>query len=152
MSEAGPAPPARLRPSTSLRTAAAPHRYWCLQLLSFDYAQINLASQPPRRIDISPLDIHQRSAQCCHHSRSNINTQHDQKLSSRNPINQANCRGGGGPGEGGGDDGSGFMSPLQCSVTSSRSVSQPLCEMISSPQSRVSPMLQQQQQQRGIGF
>lgn len=83
-----------LRPSASLKAAALPRRYWRLQLLSFDYAQINLASQP-RRIDISPLDIHQPSAQRCHHSRSNISTQRDQKLSSRNPINQTNCRGGG---------------------------------------------------------
>lgn len=81
------------RPPASLEAAAAPCHYWRLQLLSFDYAQINLASQP-WRIDISLLDIHQHSAQRCHCSRSNINTQRDQKLSSRNPINQTNCRGG----------------------------------------------------------
>lgn len=91
-----------------------------IELLSFDYAQINLAIQP-RRIDISPLYIHQRSTQRCHNSRRNINTRRDQK----------NCAAGNQSIrqtavaaerervlEGEGDhDRSGFVSLLQCSVT-----------------------------------
>ncbi len=64
----------------------------CIELLSFDYAQINLAIQP-RSIDISPLYIHQQSTQRCCNSRCNINIRHDQKLCGQQPINQANCHG-----------------------------------------------------------
>lgn len=64
----------------------------CIELLSFDYTQINLAIQP-RSIDISPLYIHQHSTQGCRNSCCNINARHDQKLCGQQPINQANCRG-----------------------------------------------------------
>lgn len=95
----------------------------CMELLSFDYTQINVAIQP-RSIDISPLYIHQHSTQCCRNSCCNINARHDQKLCGQQPINQANCRGSTERGVGGGDhDRSRFMLLLQCSVTSKLIVS-----------------------------
>lgn len=64
----------------------------CMELLSFNYAKINWAIQP-RRIDISPLYIHQWSTHRCHNSCININTRRDQKLCGQQPLNQANCCG-----------------------------------------------------------
>lgn len=55
----------------------------CTELLSFDYAQINLAIQP-RSVDFSPLYIHQNSTQRCRNSHCNINTRWSKTLQPAN--------------------------------------------------------------------
>lgn len=97
----------------------------CIELLSFDYAQINLAIQP-RSVDISPLHIHQQSTQRCRNSSSIINTRRSKTLrpatnqSGKVPWQQRERESGEREGD---HDRSGFMSLLQCSVTSEHIVS-----------------------------